>query len=87
MSKKSRYLLGILLTIIIGTVLYWFFCCQYCTGNIENNQKDVSVAPEVTIKPITLNDPDGDFNLEGWGTSQSNFFSYRQQTEFSYRIK
>lgn len=64
MSKKSRHLLGILLTIIIGTVLYWFFCCQYCTGNIENNQKDVSVAPEVTIKPITLNDPDGDFNLE-----------------------
>ncbi|WP_417557432.1 OmpA family protein [Mesoflavibacter zeaxanthinifaciens] len=64
MSKKSRYLLGILLTIIIGTVLYWFFCCQYCTDSIENKQKDVSVAPKVTIKPITFNDPDGDFNLE-----------------------
>lgn len=64
MSKKSGYLLGILLTIIIGTVLYWFFCCQYCTDSIENKQNDVSVTPEVTIKPIILNDPDGDFNLE-----------------------
>ena len=64
MSKKSGYFLGILLTIIIGTVLYWFFCCQYCTDSIENNQNDVSVTLEVTIKPITLNDPDGNFNVE-----------------------
>jgi len=28
MSKKTSYLLGILLTIIIGTILYWFFCCK-----------------------------------------------------------
>ncbi|HIC31680.1 MAG TPA: flagellar motor protein MotB, partial [Flavobacteriaceae bacterium] len=58
------FLLGILLTIIIGTVLYWFFCCQYCTDSIENKQNDVSVTPEVTIKPITLNDPDGNFSME-----------------------
>ena len=64
MSKKSGFLLGILLTIIIGTVLYWFFCCQYCTDSIENKPNDVSVTPEVTIKPITLNDPDGNFNVE-----------------------
>ena len=30
MSKKTSYLLGILLTIIIGTILYWFFCCKPC---------------------------------------------------------
>lgn len=64
MSKKSRYLIGILLVITIGTVLYWFFCCQYYTDNIENKQNDVSVTPEVTIKPIKLNDPDGNFNVE-----------------------
>ncbi|MBN2867684.1 MAG: OmpA family protein [Flavobacteriaceae bacterium] len=64
MSKKSGFLLGILLTIIIGTVLYWFFCCQYCTDSIENKPNDVSVTPEVTIKPITLNDPDGNFSME-----------------------
>lgn len=30
MSKKTSYLLGILLTIIIGTVLYWYLCCKPC---------------------------------------------------------
>jgi len=28
MSKKTRYLLGILLTIIVGTYFYWKICCQ-----------------------------------------------------------
>jgi OmpA-OmpF porin, OOP family len=28
MSKKLLYLLGILLTLIIGTILYWHFCCR-----------------------------------------------------------
>ena len=32
MSKKTSYLLGILLTIILGTILYWFLCCSICCG-------------------------------------------------------
>lgn len=28
MSKKFSYLAGILLTIIIGTLLFWYFCCN-----------------------------------------------------------
>jgi len=64
MSKKSGYFLGILLTITIGSVLYWFFCCQYCTDSIENKPNDVYVTPEVTIKPITLKDSDGNFSMK-----------------------
>lgn len=30
MSKKTTYLLGILLTILIGTIFYWFLCCKPC---------------------------------------------------------
>jgi len=70
MSKKTRYLLGILLTIIIGTILYWFFCCQYCSNNGKHNHKkhhlktnDV-VKPTVTKTPFLVNDPNGNFNIE-----------------------
>jgi OmpA-OmpF porin, OOP family len=31
MSKKTLYLLGMLLTILLGTWLYWKFCCCYCS--------------------------------------------------------
>ncbi|OIQ17715.1 OmpA family protein [Lacinutrix sp. MedPE-SW] len=43
MSKKTSYLLGILLTIIIGTLLYWFFCCKPCLE-----------AQKVTLEPETI---------------------------------
>jgi outer membrane protein OmpA-like peptidoglycan-associated protein len=29
MSKKLLYLLGILLTIIVGTILHWYYSCDY----------------------------------------------------------
>ena len=67
MSKKSGYLLGILLTIIIGTILYWFFCCQYCTDTttVDNNSThDASVKPDVTFKAFTVKDPDGNLSID-----------------------
>jgi OOP family OmpA-OmpF porin len=33
MSKKTKYILGILLTIFIGTLLYWKFCCNCCQNS------------------------------------------------------
>ncbi len=38
MSKKSTYLLGIILTILIGTLLYWKFCCC-CSCKNSNDEK------------------------------------------------
>ena len=82
MSKKSSYLLGILLTIIIGTFLYWKFCCGCCNkdsidgkGNIENN----SVTPnkkEATLWPFSIKDADGDLSFstkENFNFNVSNF--------------
>jgi len=71
MSKKTRYLLGILLTIVIGMILMWFFCCKDTTGKQNtskdqnlNNQEDVVV--ETTPSPttnmgFTFKDHDGNF--------------------------
>lgn len=82
MSKKSSYLLGILLTIIIGTFLYWKFCCKCCNkdsldrkGKIENN----SVTPnkkEATLWPFSIKDANGDFSFstkENFNFNVSNF--------------
>ena len=73
MSKKTGYLLGILLTIILGTILYWFFCCKPCleakneTSDMITETEDTSVKKE--IKNITLNafavkDANGDLDFK-----------------------
>ena len=49
MSKKTTYLLGIFLTIILGTILYYFFCCKPCleAANKEAEVENIIVEPEV----------------------------------------
>ena len=74
MSKKTRYLFGILLTIVIGMILMWYMCCNADTKNttedIQNNPKEVTPAV-VTNKGFTFkdSDPDGTFAY----TSNDNF--------------
>ena len=69
MSKKTGYLIGILLTIIIGMILNWFFCCRSATGDTSTEtQNDANDNLEIT-KPNTnptslgfdLKDPNGSF--------------------------
>ncbi|WGD35936.1 OmpA family protein [Olleya sp. YS] len=73
MSKKTGYLLGILLTIILGTILYWFFCCKPCLeaknkpSTIATENEDTSVKTDPT--PVTINtfkvmDADGDLDFD-----------------------
>ena len=54
MSKKTRYLLGIILTIIIGTILYLMFCCN--CNNIEKEKKTIALpAPEkIELTPFGI---------------------------------
>ena len=74
MSKKTKYLFGILLTIVIGTILMWFMCCNADTKNtteeIQNNPKEVPPTV-VTNTGFTFkdSDPDGSFAY----TSNDNF--------------
>lgn len=55
MSKKLFYLLGIAVTIIVGTVLYLYFCCNCCvsTKKVDTSQTTVE-AIEKTRNPFVL---------------------------------
>ncbi len=72
MSKKTSYLLGILLTIILGTFLYWKFCCNCCdrgTSCCEKEATENTIVEDVDVKeatfnPFVLRDADGDFSLK-----------------------
>ena len=37
MSKQTTYLLGILITIVLGSLMYTKFCCECCHVNVENS--------------------------------------------------
>lgn len=69
MSKKTGYLLGILLTIIIGMLLMWFFCCGSGAASGITNESDQNnqvVAPEKpapTQMGFSIKDPDGNFSF------------------------
>lgn len=84
MSKKTSYLLGILLTIIIGTLLYCYLCDTcHCFPNGETDVKteetNMEAEPEVkqaTRNAFTLSDADGDFNIkinDNFNFKTSNF--------------
>ncbi|WP_298492983.1 OmpA family protein [uncultured Algibacter sp.] len=71
MSKKSSYLLGIILTIILGTILYYFLCCSLCCGkeSCKNKQNETEsvVTPEIkdaTRNAFMIKDANGDFSIE-----------------------
>ena len=68
MTKKSNYLLGILLTIGIGTLLYYFLCCNCRTSNAILN-------PE---KPIQAEKTNTKFSLK------TNGFNYQCNGNFTF---
>jgi len=55
MSKKTSYLLGILLTIIFGTILYYYFCCKPCWDATDKNSEVESIVAEPEVKAATKN--------------------------------
>lgn len=80
MSKKTSYLLGILLTIIIGTILYWLFCCKPCLDSkqaaIDAEKMEIATSPEVKtatknafsaidLKSSLKFDANSNFNFKG----------------------
>ena len=83
MSKKTLYLLGILLTIIIGTLLYCYLCDDcHCSQTSEVTTEETNtIISEPEVKSITRNafaisDADGDFNIkinDNFNFKTSNF--------------
>jgi len=64
MSKKTLYLLGIAITIVLGTFLYLKFCCNCCMETpMENAQKATEVVEKnVEFQPFVLNGPGIEFH-------------------------
>ena len=85
MSKKTLYLLGILLTAIIGAILNWLLCCPSGgEANIKTESPAPVVAPVVeepeapvpTKNGLVFNDDLGDFNFrsnDNFNFNDSNF--------------
>lgn len=89
MNKKSIYLLGILLVIIIGTLAQWFLCCTVCYSENRGLSKedDASAtinnvaAPEnktPTSLPFSIQDANGSLSF----SSDENFNF--EQSKFSF---
>lgn len=57
MSKKALYLLGIAITIILGTFLYQMFCCNCCKKSLESETEKVSTVTttDTNFVPFVLN--------------------------------
>lgn len=85
MNKKAGYLLGIILTIILGTILYYFLCCKNCNTSFCSKEKEevegkeeVPIKKQVTKKAFFISDANGDFKIEmkdnfNFKTSEFNF--------------
>lgn len=77
MSKKTGYLFGILLTIIIGILLNWWLCCGVQAdgpASIEEGQVNQNKAAQTASnEAFVLNDPEADFLF----SSDENFDFYR----------
>ena len=83
MSKKTSYLLGILITIIIGTLLYCYLCdsCQCSPSEKITETETKTVVPEPEVKSVTRNgfsltDSNGDFDIkinDNFNFKTSNF--------------
>lgn len=81
MSKKTSYLLGMLVTIIIGTLLYCYLCddCHCFPSSDAEAETNIVAEPEVipaTRNAFTISDPNGDFNIkinDNFNFKTSNF--------------
>ncbi|MBL0737980.1 OmpA family protein [Flavobacterium sp. GN10] len=73
MSKKLLYLLGIVATIIIGTILYKIYCCNCCVAIHEQTADIENVTAEKSeINPFVLNGPGINFHCNDNFNFQKN---------------
>lgn len=98
MSKKTRYLFGILLTIVIGMILMWFYCCKESadtedTVKGQDNQEEKVAIPPVVIDTIKNtgftfkdSDPDGNFAYKSDDNFNFNVSDFNILTPISEKI-
>ncbi|MGJ5641646.1 OmpA family protein [Formosa sp. S-31] len=63
MSSKPLYLLGILLTIFLGTVLYYKLCPTCYQQEVVVNDEVIEAPVSATMNPFFVSDSNGDLNI------------------------
>lgn len=94
MSKKVLYVLGILLTIIIGTYFYWKqlqqgYCCDTDTASEiqpDTMRESIPEVAKATSNAFSLNDPDGDFSFESQNNFNFNISSFKYLTPVAEQL-
>lgn len=73
MNNKTTYLLGILVTLIVGALLQWYFCCN-CNAKKDNCKATAvkKTVPEPDVKAIPFAFTDGDLSIKS--QDNLNFF-------------
>ena len=77
MSKKTLYLLGILVTIVLGCIIHYYSCCENCAdmkevNNTEVLKEDVYKIPEATYNSFKIQD-----NSSGLQFSDNDNFKFQ----------
>src|SRR5690606_10548534 len=72
-QMKSVYLVGIALSIILGSFFNWILCCE--SNNINGEEVDIGTSDEVAVvaSPLIIRDFTGNFEFK----SDSNFYFNR----------
>lgn len=98
MSKKARYLLGIILTIIIGTYFFWKHGCEFecCNGTAGADSEKVRATDDTNLNAqessnngnalgnkFSLIDANGDFSFENADNFNFNTSDYALITPIS----
>lgn len=78
MSKKVLYLLGIALTILLGTWLQNSFCCNSCNENEDQETETTSTVVVVETKPVENISSNSGFNFN------TTVDSFKTNANFSF---
>mgnify|MGYP001819351369 CR=1 FL=1 len=78
MSKKLAYFIGIIITIVFGSILYWITCCGNQEAGVYNNSifgssdSKESIDDFATVNAFSINDSNGDFTFKTEGNFNFN---------------
>ncbi len=76
MSKRTLYVLGMLITVIITCFLQWKFCCNSDVALLKEDTNKVVAIPKATFFPFAIKDANGNLSLninENFNFKESNF--------------
>ncbi|RXR19181.1 flagellar motor protein MotB [Flavobacterium amnicola] len=85
MSKQTTYLLGILATIVLGSLLYSKFCCKCCEPKDKTAPNTTKVNTDIE-SAFHLKGSDFEYNTEKNFNFSNNFFNHLEPVDANINI-